>query len=191
MLLLPFLLILQIIISLIDICPSYGISIKQVHGFENSFSDFLRSWSNQKTIFASRVVKNLNWRFLDFKARGYTIHTASKNDHITGFVVLRLMSMKDYQTVAIVDLMVADEDAKTRSALLKHAIKFAKSNGVDLIATLGSPVPGHELLALGRGFIKTREEFSLLIYAASDFFKYPNVIRSENWHISWFDHDFV
>lgn len=191
MLLLPFLLVSQIIFSLIDMGSSYGIVIKEVNGFENSFSDFLKSWSNQKIIFASRDVKNLNWRFLDFKARGYAVYTASKNDRITGFIVLRLMSMKGYLTVAIVDLVVGDEDAKTRSVLIKHAVKFAKSNGVDLIATLGNPTPGHELLAMRKGFIRTREEFSLLIYSASDFFKDPNVIRGENWHISWFDHDFV
>jgi hypothetical protein len=136
-------------------------------------------------------VNNLNWRFLDFKARRYVIYTASKNDYITGFVVLRLMSMKDYQAVAIVDLVVGDEDVKSRSALLNHAVKFAKSKGVDLIATLGNPVPGHEILAMGRGFIKTREKFSLLIYATPDFFQDPNIICGENWHISWFDHDFV
>lgn len=191
MLALPFLLISQIIISLIDMWPSCGVDIKEVHGFENSFSDFLRSWSNQKIIFASRGVKNLNWRFFDFKNRGYAIYSASKNDCITGFVVLRLMSMKGYQTVAIVDLVVGDEDVNTRSALLKYAVKFAKNNGVDLIAALGNPIPGHELLAMKMGFIKTREEFSLLIYTTSDFFNEPNMIRGENWHISWFDHDFV
>lgn len=191
MLVLPFLLMAEIIISLIDMCPSYGIDIKEVHGFENSFSDFLKSWSNQKIIFASRGVKNLNWRFFDFKNRGYVIYSASRNDSITGFVVLRLMPMKNFQTVAIVDLIAGDKDTQTQSALLKHAVKFAKSNGVDLIASLGSPIPGHELLAMRRGFIKTREEFSLLIYTASDFLNDPNIIRRENWHISWFDHDFV
>lgn len=191
MLALPFLLVSQIIISLIDMWPSCGIAIKKVHGFENSFSDFLKSWSNLKTIYASRGIKNLNWRFLDFKDRGYAIYSASKNGHISGFIVLRLMSMKGYQTVAIVDLIVEDKDTKIRSALLKYAVKFAKSNGVDLIAALGNPVPGNELLAMKKGFIKTREEFSLLIYAASDFFNDPNMIRREDWHISWFDHDFV
>jgi hypothetical protein len=44
---------------------------------------------------------------------------------------------------------------------------------------------------MGRGFIKAGEEFSLLVYAAPDFFKDPNMIRGENWYISWFDHDFV
>jgi hypothetical protein len=191
MLFLPFLLTTQIILSLLDIRPSYGIVIEKVHGFDNSFLDFINSWSNQKIIFASRRLENLNWRFLDFKARGYTIYIASKNDCITGYVVLRLMSMKGYRTVAIVDLIVGGEDARTRSALIKHTVKFAKKNGVDLVATLGNPFPGNKLLALRYGFINTREEFSLLIYAASNFFNDSNLICSENWHISWFDHDFV
>jgi hypothetical protein len=137
----PFLLISQIILSLIDMRPSRSINVDEVFGFENSLIDFLKSWSNQKVIYASRDIKHLNWRFLDFKARGYVIFTASKNGFITGFVVLRLMPMKGYRTVAIVDLVVGDEDTNTRSALLNSAIKFAKSSGVDLIATLGNPVP--------------------------------------------------
>lgn len=191
MLALPFLLISQLMISLIDIRPSYGVDIKEVHEFENSFSDLLRSWSNQKIIFASRTLKNLNWRFVDFKARGYTIYTSSKNGCITGFVVLRLMSMKNYETVAIVDLVVSDGDVKTRSALLSYVIKFAKGNKVDLIASLGDPVSAHELLPMARGFIKTREEFALLVYARPDFFKDPIMASPDSWHVSWFDHDFV
>lgn len=159
--------------------------------FDGSISDSLDDWMNKKKICAVRSVESLNWRFSDFQDRDYRLFIAYVNSLPVGYLVARLMPMKQFLSVAIVDLVIFKDDKKVFNALMKRCITFAHQNNADLVASALTDHDGLRNFFRRAGFFKSREKFTIVgHFPKNGKIKFSEFLFSD-FHLNWFDHDYV
>jgi hypothetical protein len=168
-----------------------NISVLEETSFAESMSSSLNCWMQKRKICAERSIESLNWRFSIFKDRKYRIFVSYVNSLPAGYIVLRLMPMKQFLSVAIVDFVIFKDDKKVFNALMKRCIRFARQSDADFVA---SALTDHDELSNSfrwAGFFKSREKFTIV----GHFPKNGDIKFSEfhfsDLHINWFDHDYV
>ncbi len=179
---------------LFDSVTAFGgksVQIEHIQRFDQTHEDFLRRWTSTQVITAVRSTIILNWRFAEFIERNYKIFIARKDGVFTGYVVTRVMPMKQFSCLAIVDLIAMDDDLSTIAGLLKHCDQIAKTEGVDFISTAFTQHYAYKKLMMRKGFIKTKEKFTLVIRTPKDSNLSLRANIFSQWFINWFDHDFV
>lgn len=169
---------------------SGSVLVQKIVTFDNSFSRFLDAWNGSQKISALRTVEILNWRYCAFKSRQYQIFSAKKNGEVTGYMVLRVMQMKQFYAVALVDLLALNGDKETASALINECLNFSKKIKVDVVATPLTPHHPFAKLFMRFGFIKSPEKFTLVTHTPKGTINLSKD-RFSDWFINWFDHDFV
>lgn len=165
--------------------------IEQVKRFDPSHDDFLRRWTQSQSITAVRSSEILNWRFVEFAERNYTISIAKKNGEMTGYVVTRVMPMKQFTCLAIVDLIAPEDDPHTIASLVNQCSLLAKEKQVDFISTAFPAHYSFKKLMIKKGFIPTKEKFTLVTRTPKDSELTLKKDIFKQWFINWFDHDFV
>ena len=168
-----------------------NVQIEQVKKFNPSHDDFLRHWTQSQSITAVRSSEILNWRFVEFAERNYKISIATKNGEMTGYVVTRVMPMKQFSCLAIVDLIALDADPSTIASLVKQCSHLAKEEQVDFISTVFPAHYNFKKLMIKKGFIPTKEKFTLVTRTPKDSELSLKKDIFKQWFINWFDHDFV
>lgn len=183
--------LLQRLWDTIFLLDQKNVEVFEEVNFNHSISAQLGYWMSKKLICSERSVEALNWRFCECEDRNYRIFIAYVNSLPAGYMVARLMSMKQFLSVAIVDFVVFNDDKNVFNALMKKSILFARQNNADLVA---SALTDHEVLKnffYRAGFFKTREQFTIV----GHFPKNGKIKFSEfnfsDFHINWFDHDYV
>lgn len=183
--------LLQKLLDAIFYLRQDNIQVLEEASFADSMSFPLNSWMQKKKICAERSIEALNWRFSSFKDRNYRIFVPYVNSLPAGYIVLRLMPMKQFLSVAIVDLVIFNDDKKVFNALMKRCICFARQSNADLVTSV---LTDHDELSNSfhwAGFFKTREKFIIV----GHFPKNGDIKFSEfnfsDLHINWFDHDYV
>ena len=167
------------------------VEVTEVVGFDSSHDKFLEAWTNKQDITAIRSADILNWRFVAFKERNYRITVAHRNGIFCGYLVTRNMPMKQFSSLAIVDVVAMDDDEETASTLLNHCAKIAKQENVDFISTAFPKHYCFRKLLQRKGFIETKEKFTLVIRIPKESELAIQPADFNRWFISWFDHDFV
>jgi hypothetical protein len=167
-----------------------SIIINEINNFNGAHDVFLNKWMNSQSITSVRSSEILNWRFNLLSNRNYIILTAHNLNGFCGFIVVREIPIRQFKSLAIVDIIAMKDDSKTVSTLLDYCLLIAKKNNVDFISTA---FPTHYCflnILYRKGFIKTDEKFTLVVRSDDENLK--NILEDFNsWHISWFDHDFV
>ena len=138
---------------------------------------------------AVRNERILRWRFEASARSEYRIFLAIVDGRAAGMMVLRAMPMKGLSTIAVVDLVSHGELAAL--ALLSEAERIARAAGAALLASL---LPRHSRFksAFRRmGFIETPESFTLVVYKDKGGAAPPVPLALEDWHLTFFEHDFV
>lgn len=169
-------------------CHPKTFSVQEVTSFDNSISNLLDDWMSKKNICSERSVESLHWRFSEFKDRGYRIFVFLENSTPSGYMVTRLMPMKQFLCVALVDIVVLNDNKRVFSALMSKCISFAREQNADLIA---SALTDHDSLKnsfYGAGFFRSKERFTIVGHFPKNGFANFNFT---DFHINWFDHDYV
>lgn len=168
-----------------------SIEVIKISKFDESISPLLSAWMSSRDICSMRTVDILNWRFFGCEEREYKVFKSNKELHVTGYLVARLMPMKGFMCVAIVDLVVLPNDGDSFSALMKECIKYAQDMGADLISTVLSDYNENGKDFKKAGFLNTREKFTILGQNPKN--NTDDIERGffSSWHINWFDHDYV
>lgn len=173
--------------------PSYAknIDIVQISGFDPDIDQFFSTVKKYFPYCAVRDSVTLNWRFADSHENKYRILVARENNIIIGYAVLRRMTMKQFDVLAIVDILFSPERPDAGKALLKSVHERAVELDVDMSSCMLNP---HDPLCptlLGAGFFKTPETFSLFVHEPRE--KTPHFSRESfnKWHLTWFDNDAV
>lgn len=167
-----------------------SVLVQKIVKFDDSFSRFLDTWNSAQKISALRTVEILNWRYCAFKSRQYQIFSAKINGEVTGYMVLRVMKMKQFNSVALVDLIALNGDQETASALINECIDFSRKIKVDVVATAIPPHHPFVNLFMSSGFIKSPEKFTLVTHTPKGAINLSKD-RFSDWFINWFDHDYV
>jgi hypothetical protein len=169
---------------------SERVLVEQISEFDFSFSDFLDKWNCSQSITAIRSVSILNWRFFEFKDRGYKVFSAKKNGLITGYMVLRVMPMQQFLSVALVDLIAIDRNSDTVNSLVDECLAYARTVKADLVATAMTNHHLYRGCLVRKGFIKTSKKFTVVTHFPKNTINLTSTIFKD-WFINWFDHDFV
>jgi hypothetical protein len=110
---------------------------------------------------------------------------------MTGYVVARVMPMKQFTCLAIVDLIALEDDPHTIASLVNQCSLVAKEEQVDFISTAFPAHYSFKKLMIKKGFIPTKEKFTLVTRTPKDSELTLKKDIFKQWFISWFDHDFV
>lgn len=180
---------INLILKIINRSHNNFLEIQRIFSFDDGFNNFLKEWNSLNEIASIRTIEVLNWRYCERVERGYQIYRAKSADQIIGYAVFRQMKMKEYQVLALVDLVADKNDESVVDALLKQAINVASSMGVDMVATALLPHDPILNRFFKNAFIKSPEKFILVAH-----FPKKNAVNFkdlEKWRINWFDHDYV
>jgi hypothetical protein len=168
-----------------------GTEVARVEQFLPEWSDALDRLTRTFPLIADRTVESLNWRFAQLKDRGYKIIVARRGGVFCGYVVTRAMPMKDLTSLAVVDILFAPDDEPAGDALLARAIDEAYAAGADVCACLVNPQGRYFSFLKKRGFLRTPETFTLILHEPPDSPKRLAEVPAADWHLTWFDHDYV
>jgi hypothetical protein len=141
---------------------------------------------------AARSSALLNWRFARSPLRTYRIFVARDRDAAEGYCVISRIRMRDFDCMAVVDIMFSPERRDVGAALLNRVHEEAVASDVDMSACMLNP--HSPLLRSFRrwGYFKTPECFTFIIHEPRGA---PRPIHGEfpfsQWHLTWFDHDYV
>ncbi len=165
-----------------------SIEIKRIREFSEN-DDFESVLQANFSVFASRKPSDLNRRFTHAGERDYLIYLIVKDGQTAGYFVLRQMPMREFTSLAIVDLCFNFQDTKVLAAVLSAVDRTAHELKVDLVATLVSSRPLQQQL---RSFLffKTPETFQLIVRENPLVLSQPGRDPNSLW-MTWFDNDHV
>jgi hypothetical protein len=159
--------------------------------FNHSLSAQLGYWMSKKLICSKRSIDTLNWRFCEFEDRNYRIFIANINSISAGYMVVRLMQMKGFLSVAIIDIVVFNDDKNVFKALVNKSILYARQSNAELVVSAITDHDGLKNSFQRSGFVKTREQFTIVGHFPKNGRLKFSEFNFSDFHINWFDHDYV
>lgn len=167
-----------------------GVKVEKIDSFPEGVD---RLWSRVGPglkLAAVRRARILNWRFFGDSGRTYDAYLATRGEDVVGYIAIRTMPMREFSTLAIVDILCDPADIAAADALLAAVHEEAKRRRVDLVSAALTPSSPFRPLLARWGFMRTPEFFTLITHepkGAPRISGHP----AEDWHLTWFDHDFV
>jgi hypothetical protein len=161
-----------------------NIEVRQIPAFDATWDDFLARATSRFAIVSTRTSEILNWRFAQYPQRGYRIFAAIQDGRPLGYAVVRRMKMKRYDVLALVDILFESEAGR---ALVRKTLDEAGKARVDFCACMINPVSPLAGMLKRNLFLKTPESFTLIVHQPKD----SSLKLAGDWHLTWFDHDFV
>ena len=171
--------------------PSSNTLIEKVEHFTPSIDNFLERFLSQYDYIAKRNSQILNWRFTSYPFRNYEIFQARRSGDIVGYMVTRKMPMKDFESLAIVDLACLKGDVDAQRALLTKAHQLAVHYDVDVCASLQNPHLDLVKTMHRCGYLNSPESFTLCTHEVAGSDDLMNESTFPHWFVSWFDNDYV
>ena len=168
-----------------------AIAVSQVPAFPPEAEPFLDTVRGHFKLAALRSVGVLNWRFTGNADRKYRILLARDGAVPVGYAVLRRMAMKSFDALALVDFLFDLGRPEVGHALLRQVHRIARAEGVDLSATMISSESPYLSILWRWGFLPTPEKFTLITHEPKNGRHRINDRPFSDWHLTWFDHDFV
>jgi len=101
--------------------------ITQIESFDKRFDKFWEDICSYYPIIVVRNQKYLNWRFIESPFK-YYIFTANKNNHLLGYLILRIKEKRGIKRGYIVDILANPNDRVTINLLISKAVSFFKEN---------------------------------------------------------------
>ena len=166
--------------------------IDEIDLFEPEIDDLLIQFMTSHRTTAIRTREVLNWRFRGNRDRSYRLFIARRQDRIEGYVVTRELQLKHLRAIAIVDLVCAPHANAIASQLLRHCDHLAIAAKVDVLAAVANPRLSLAKQLRRAGFFQTPESFTGVMHFPKSEpcpIAFPNLF--EQWHVTWFDHDYV
>lgn len=170
----------------------YGkVEVIEAGRFDPGMDSCLEKLQRQFDIYAFRTSEILNWRFADFPHRDYQILIAKDGSGMVGYAVLRYMRMLEFEVLAIVDILYPSERRDVGSALFRKIHDLALETRADMTACLLNPHSPFLPMLKRQGFLKTPEGFNLVVHEPKDGAVRFKPGSFNQWHLTWFDHDYV
>jgi predicted N-acetyltransferase YhbS len=167
------------------------LAVTEIYNFDSSIDRFTATVQRFFPYAILRDSSILNWRTVDSPARKYQLLVAKEEGNIVGYVILRRMIMKQFDVLAIVDILFSPERFDVGKSLLNAAHDRALQLNVDMSTCLFNPYDPLCPVLKKCGYFKTPETFSLFVHEPKG--KRPNFSKAsfDKWHLTWFDHDSV
>jgi hypothetical protein len=168
-----------------------AIVVDNVSKFESTLDTFIAGLKSYFPYSALRNAEVLNWRFGSGVSSDYHLFIARDHDHTAGYMVLRRMQMKQFDVLAVIDIMFSPDRNDVGIALLSTAHKTAIDMNVDMSACLLNSYDPLCPTLKRCGYFKTPEVFSLFVHEPKGASPHFETDSLDQWHITWFDNDAV
>jgi hypothetical protein len=167
-----------------------GIRLEAIETFDTAIAATSAEIAKHHKFFADRSNPDLlNERFFGLACRHYNVFRIADDGGILGYVALRLMDMKGFFAVGIVDICFDFSRRDVSRAIFRAIDRFALEQGADLVSALTNSAP---LISRLRSafFLKAPENFRLVVLEPAKK-RRLGASRIDDWFITWFEHDFV
>mgnify|MGYP005840917829 CR=1 FL=1 len=163
-----------------------GIEIEKVDQLDNQFEQFCEKALSLYSIMGMRNRNYLTWRYLRHPKRTYNIYRAMEKGKMKGYIVLRKVSLLDFNSAVIVDLLAMGEEAL--NALLKKGIDHSRREGVDLLGFMVPKLHPYYCLLRRYGFLPSPKAFLFMIYPQEEG---QGLLDPKGWYVTWGDTDVI
>jgi hypothetical protein len=187
----PFIPIGNFVLSFFPGFANSKILVSEEEVFKPEWDNTIKAQTAEFLVTGVRNAKILNWRFRSLSYRKYYILVAYKNNQYCGYAVVRQMNMQEFSTLALVDILCNVEEENIFKTLLGEVHRLALKLNVDLVSTILSPYSKFLPYFKKRGFLKTPEYFTLVADQPNDSIIHFPADIEKDWHVNWFDHDYV
>ena len=170
-----------------------GLIISRTSSFDDRIAMLWKKVSDEHDIIVVRDKEYLNWRYINLPDVEYTIYLAEKDDAVCGYVVLRCINEQNQTSGYIFDILAPLDRPEVISCLLSKALKYFKTENVDLIFC--NMIAGKRFHKIFRknGFISAcflkGERFCA--YTSHPKISEPYLKNRKNWFIQVGDSDFI
>lgn len=165
-------------------------TIKKIGTFTDEIERFVIHTLFPCHMWATRSKEIMNWRFIHHPLHHYEILCVYKGQELRGYVVMLEKELKGLKTLALVDMLIADNDWKSFWALWRKIHQNARQKKVDLVAFATTHFPPMQKYLIHAGFIDTKERFTLVAHGANFNLCIPE-LKKDGWFATWFDHDYM
>ncbi len=166
-----------------------GLKVTEIYRFDSSIDKLLTKVQRHFPYRTVRDYSILNWRFVDSPIGNYQILVIKEEGNIIGYTVLSPRKMKQFNVLAIVDILFSPERTDVGKALLQAIHKIAVESNVDMSACLFNPHDPLCPILKKCGYLKTPESFSLIVHEPKGTTPQFREDSFYKWHLTWFDHD--
>jgi GNAT superfamily N-acetyltransferase/ribosomal protein S18 acetylase RimI-like enzyme len=138
----------------------------------------------------------LNWRFVENPTESYTIFICEQGQEVAGYVVLKCEEKFGLRIGFIVDILVRPGARDVSTGLVSEAVKYFQENQMDLVSCLvlehtvqAESLKRNGFVVVPQGFFP--QELYLGVRSHTDEYAEEFIMNSENWFITWADHDTI
>lgn len=165
--------------------------VTEAADFPPEIEPFLLEMRGKFALAALRSQLVLNWRFTGNAERGYQILIARDGNVPVGYAVVRRMPMQSFDALGIVDILFDLKRPAVGHALLRQIHRLAVRSGVDLTAAMMGKQSPYRWFLHRWGFLPTPETFTVILHEPRNSPRRLSARPATDWHVTWFDHDFV
>jgi len=185
----PGLSIVEKILRLRGSAGGVDLEVIEISKFDSSIDQFISNVQKHFPYCILRDAAILNWRTVNSPLRKYRIFVTEEEGNIIGYVILRRMKMKQFDVLAIVDILFSPERFDAGKALLNASHEIALQLHVDMSTCLFSPHDPLFPILKKCGYFKTPETFSLFLHEPKGSRPQFKEDTFDKWHLTWLDHD--
>jgi hypothetical protein len=166
------------------------VRLEPISSFDDALAAATDAIAKHHKFYADRGDASLlNARFFGIACRNYHVLKIVRDGVSLGYVALRVMEMKGFLALGIVDICFDFSRRDIADAVFAAIDCFALERRVDLVSILTSSLP---LIArLKRHwYLKAPESFRLVVFEPAKIFDLAES-RIDDWFVTWFEHDYI
>ncbi|MBL7960090.1 GNAT family N-acetyltransferase [bacterium] len=152
------------------------------------YKTFFEKWKSQQQNVLIKTKEFLAWR-TGAPQTEYKFVVIRKNRDVVGIAITRFVELKEIPSIAVLDLMILNEDKNGLSALNRALVEIADKFNAEAMITMMSKRWAQNYKLKRMGFIKSPFEFSLIIKKLDPSMDDAALFDESKWHLMWIDSD--
>jgi hypothetical protein len=157
-----------------------------LHGPE--LSTFLERWSGSVENHLVKTPDFYSWR-LGAPGTDYQVFRVCRAGAVVALAIGRVTTLQGIPSLALLDLMVLDEEQAALSELFDEIERAARAAGAEAVVTMMSrhQAARHRLRRFG--YLRSPFAFRLIIRSVSESLDIDSISAEAAWHLMWIDSD--
>lgn len=152
------------------------------------YETFFEKWKKQQQNILIKTREFLKWR-TGAPQTEYKFIVIRKNHEIAAVAITRFVVLKEIPSIAVLDLMVSNEEHDSLSSLYHALTEIAGRCKAEAVITMMSRSCADKYKLSRMGFLKSPFEFSLIIKKLNSAIDDAVLFDESKWHLMWVDSD--
>jgi hypothetical protein len=162
--------------------------------FDERANDLWEQASVAHKVLVVRDAEYLNWRYFENPEGDYVIFLARRDDEIIGYLVLTCDTRFGLRVGYVVDMLTIPAEPNVAHGLLSQAVEYFREQQLDIVSCLMLEHTLYAKVLKKNGFVTLPQRlFPQGLYLGvrrhTDEYSEQFISDSENWFVTWGDHD--